>query len=141
MTGILWGLKRLQGCHGKDVAPNLTSYLPSLTNLDTEFPKLLNETCSGLPPFDSFKERIVHASQSDKFNFYSAAKQAWKHQGNVSRALCAIHALDYACFDDIPVPTLCQEVYSKSLFQHKVLHAMRIGKQMTLDPCGIGNFP
>ena len=84
------------------------------------------------------------------YNFYSAAKTSWKEQGKVSRALCALHALDYACFDDIPVPALCQEVYSSDAFRRRLLGVTKTGGQQgqlfvqmmgPRDSCGRGHFP
>lgn len=141
MTGVLWGLKRLRDCHGEDGTLNLTAYLPSLTGLDAELPKLVNEKCSLPHSLDPFPEAVVHGSQLDEYGFYSAAKRAWRDQGNVARALCAIHALDYACFDAMPVPSLCQDVYSRQNFHHKVFLATTAGKQESFGQCSRGNFP
>lgn len=130
MTGVLWGLKQLKDCSGDEV-PRLTAYLPSLSNLDTEFPKLLQRTCSGLPHLDSFVKKFVHPSQSDPYNTYSAARQVWGHHEGASRALCAIHALDYACFESIPVPSLCQSVFANQQFRDHLLHAAATGNKTT----------
>ena len=48
---------------------------------------------------------------------------AWELEGATSRALCIIHALDYACFDSIPIPILCQRVYADEDFSEKLLRA------------------
>jgi len=122
MSGALWGLKKLKECHGKE-APSLTAYLPSLHDLNTEFPKMVQRHCTGLPHFDTFAKEAIHESQSDKYNFRASAKMAWEFEGATSRALCIIHALDYACFDSIPIPTLCQSVYADEEFLEKLLRA------------------
>ena len=122
MTGVLFGLKQIKECTGRDA--NLAGYLPSLRNLDTEFPKLLQRTCPVGPKMDSFQRESVHEYQSDPDNNYAAAKRSWASQGKVPRALCALHALDYACYDEIPVPSLCQSVYSSERFRdHFLLNA------------------
>ena len=76
-----------------------------------------------MPKLDSFRRKSVHESQLDPDNNYAAAKLSWERQGKVSRALCALHALDYACFDDIPVPGLCQSLYSSDRFRDHLLNA------------------
>ena len=138
MTGVLWGLKRLEVCWGSTDPPKLTAYLPLTKHSDVA--EFLNASCPALPPIN-FTERVEHESHSDAYNFYSAAKKVWGERGNISRALCAVSALDYACFDDMPVPTLCKEVYSNPHFQHKVLNAMQIKKRMKQKDCGKGHFP
>lgn len=139
MTGILWGLRRLNDCYGEDKF-NLTAYLPSLTNLETQFPTFLHDTCEHVPPFDTFNKRIVHDSQADTYNFYEAAKRSWRDEGRVARALCAIHALDYACYDALPIPPVCALLYSKDGFRQKIALVARKPK-IKVEHCGQGNFP
>ena len=117
MTGVLWELKRQRNRLGED-APRLTAYLPSLSNLDVEFPKFLMRSCNGLPPEMGipFSVKTRHSSEDDVRGFYSAAKRAWSKQDTISRALCAIHAMDYACFDSIPIPSLCESVFFNQNF-------------------------
>ncbi|KAL7526812.1 hypothetical protein ACHAWF_004780 [Thalassiosira exigua] len=115
MTGILRLLNWKQ--------LKLTAYLPTLKNLGEEFPKFLNNTCPGLPP-DAYKQfpiKTHHHSQSDPYGFYAAAKRVVKENKSISKALCAIHAVDYACFDAIPVPEVCQGVFGSQQFRHQVL--------------------
>ncbi|KAL9187662.1 hypothetical protein ACHAXT_006040 [Thalassiosira profunda] len=137
MSGILWGFRRIKDCYGTDV-PQTVTYLPSLANLDEEFPKLLHENCPGLPPFGPFRREIKHESQSDEFHFYSAAKQAWAQQGNISRALCVLHAPDYACFDALSVPPLCQDVYMQPSFRDKMQQAS--SAKPPAPACGRGHY-
>ena len=49
MTGILWELKRLRDTLRVVNAIHLTDYLPTVNNLNTEFPKFLSQTCNGIP--------------------------------------------------------------------------------------------
>ena len=66
-----------------------------------------------LPPMNPLVGK--HVSSQDEFGLYKAAKNVWKFGGKESKALCALHAFDYACFDDIlpdGIPQLCSEVYS-----------------------------
>eukprot|EP00580_Thalassiosira_gravida_P013179 CAMPEP_0201682026 /NCGR_PEP_ID=MMETSP0494-20130426/51408_1 /ASSEMBLY_ACC=CAM_ASM_000839 /TAXON_ID=420259 /ORGANISM="Thalassiosira gravida, Strain GMp14c1" /LENGTH=539 /DNA_ID=CAMNT_0048165779 /DNA_START=338 /DNA_END=1957 /DNA_ORIENTATION=- len=143
MSGILWGLKRYNDCHNNGLEDGtvtaassssyvtLTGYLPSLHNLNMAFPKFLSETCrlklhDLAKPFD---KQIMHESQSDPFHFHSAAKQVWTMQGNISRALCIIHALDYACFDMLPIPGVCQTVYEEEWFRDGLMNALSNGRK------------
>ena len=100
MTGVLLFLETLRD-QFDGFSPQLTSYLPSLANLDEEFPKLLKKTCNGLPPNATkpFSIQTQHHSASDPFGFYSAAKKVISENESIMKALCIIHALDYACFE------------------------------------------
>jgi hypothetical protein len=104
----------------------LSGYLPSLENLEERWPKFITETCPEMPPLSDFpnlKKHGQHQSSKDKFGIYRAAKEVWNDQGHVARALCVIHAMDYACWTDLPdgIPRLCQEVYSTDIFQKLML--------------------
>jgi len=135
MAGILWGLKRLGECRSSknlkkeyqsEVTeyPRLSGYLTSLHNIDIEFPKFVMNTCPGFTPeLPSFGVTTTHHSQSDKFGTYRAAKSVWKAGGNTARALCAIRALDYACFDEVPVPAVCRDVFSTVRFLQTLARA------------------
>jgi len=52
-------------------------------------------------------------SSLDHFGFYAAAKRVWKEQGRTSRALCAIHLINYLCWQDLPdgVHNFCMKLY------------------------------
>ena len=136
-SGILWGLNfLLRDCMG-ELAPRLTAYLPSLQNIDIEFPNMIQRHCS-VPQFDPFEKQANHISQADSYNYHAYAKQVWMEENATSRALCAIHALDYACFDDIPVPDICQSVYTDAIFRGKLLEAATTSqseKNKTDNPC------
>ena len=120
MTGILYELHRLNGVFFGGINSNwtLTGYLPSLVNLSSTFPKLLLDNCPGMPPEidQAFQKPLHHSSEKDEYGFYRAAKQIWNEGGNAARALCALHALDYACFDRITIPDLCMQVFTKKEF-------------------------
>ena len=68
-SGILWGLNLLRDCMG-ELAPQLTAYLPTLQNIDIEFPKMIQRHCS-VPQFDPFEKQATHASQTDSYNYHS----------------------------------------------------------------------
>ena len=53
----------------------------------------------------------------------ATAEQVWREEGATSRALCAIHALDYACFTRVPVSDICQSVSTDAMFRNKLLEA------------------
>lgn len=123
--------------------PRLTAYMSNMTNLDDAFPKFLHSNCQGLPKeVTAFTKKITHGSQGDEFNFYKIAKKVWNEAQDIqtagldkeerssnsssfeiSRALCAIHAMDYACYDDIPVPKFCQGVYMQDHFRERLYNA------------------
>mmetsp|Transcript_12968 Transcript_12968/g.30586 ORF Transcript_12968/g.30586 Transcript_12968/m.30586 type:complete len:596 (-) Transcript_12968:315-2102(-) len=63
-----------------------------------------------------------HESQLDSLGTHQAAKDVWKKGGAVSRALCILHAMDYACFPDgLEIPPICREVYSSDAFVDTIL--------------------
>jgi hypothetical protein len=135
-SGILWGLKLLRDCQGEH-SPQLTAYLPTLQNIGIEFPKMIQRHCS-VPQFDPFEKQATHASQTDSYNYHATAEQVWREENATSRALCAIHALDYACFDHIPVPDICQNVYANAMFREKLLEAATMSqndKNKSDNPC------
>ncbi|KAL7452396.1 hypothetical protein ACHAWC_004117 [Mediolabrus comicus] len=124
MCGILWVLKEQADLFGVN-APTLTSYLPSISNVSSAFPNLVNTNCHGFDaefnrPFTSNRESH-HPSGKDEDGFYAAAKRVWSKQDATSRALCALHLMDYACFDLIPVPDLCQDVFSDTAFNEMMI--------------------
>ena len=129
MVGVLWGLK--ENAAGNETL-SLTAYLSTLKNLDEEFPKLVNTYCTGVPPMDTSQIKFEHPSSSDPYNFYHAARTSWARSNSnnssedgvsTSRALCAIHMLDYACYEDIPIPHVCQSVYDDEQFVTHLIYA------------------
>ena len=145
MVGPLYEMDRLrkkkqqQGSSGG--MPRLTAYMSNMTNLDDAFPQFLHSNCRLPKEVTTFTKKITHGSQGDEFNFYKIAKMVWKEAQDiktglykegrssnsssieVSRALCAIHAMDYACYDDIPVPKFCQRVYMQDHFRERLYNA------------------
>lgn len=114
MTGVLTRFNQLY-------KRKLTGYLPSVTNLEENYPAFLKETCPGVLPENAYRpwkkeDRIVHVSEADESGFHAAANSVWESGGRTSRALCLIHAIDYACFDKIPVSYFCKKVYSSDNF-------------------------
>ena len=146
MVGPLYEMDRLRkkkqkGGENSGDMPRLTAYMSNMTNLDDAFPKFLHSNCKLPKEVTTFTKKITHGSQGDEFNFYKIAKKGWKEaQGiqtgldkdersnstssfEVSRALCAIHTMDYACFDNIPVPKFCQRVYMQDHFRERLYNA------------------
>jgi len=114
MTGVLTRFNQLY-------KRKLTGYLPSVTNLEENYPAFLKETCPGVLPGNAYRswkkeDRFVHVSEADESGFHTAANSVWESGGRTSRALCLIHAIDYACFDKIPVSYFCKKVYSSDNF-------------------------
>lgn len=111
MSGIIHHLN-------EDVGAQLTSYLPSLADLGHNFPSFLTSTCPNMPKsaHNPMSRHGQHATSDDPLGSYSAAKQVWKKQGITARALCAISAMDYACYEKVPIPSLCQEVFTDDSF-------------------------
>lgn len=116
MTGWLYKLAK------SDL--KLSAYLPTLSNLTETFPKFLVNSCTGVPKIirnKSLQQVTRHASQADSFGFYKAAKEVWREEGPTARALCALHAIDYACFDDLPdIPNICKQVFVSVAFRNRV---------------------
>ena len=142
MVGPLYEMDRLRKKQGSNGMPRLTAYMSNMTNLDDTFPQFVHSKCIGLPKeVTTFTKKITHGSQGDEFNFYKIAKKVWKEAQDmqrgldkderssnsssfeVSRALCAIHAMDYACYEDIPVPKFCQRVYMQDHFRERLYNA------------------
>mmetsp|Transcript_10332 Transcript_10332/g.15531 ORF Transcript_10332/g.15531 Transcript_10332/m.15531 type:complete len:188 (+) Transcript_10332:166-729(+) len=129
MTGILYEQQRINHCHGTNLT--LTAYLPSLSNLKYTFPKLLKDTCdvpaAGLPPelLEPYELEYNHGSQlmASTYGFVKAGKEIWAQGGDTARALCALHVLDYACYDAIPVPALCKRVFAHEDFRRQIFVA------------------
>ncbi len=116
MTGILAGLNR-------KYRRQLDGYLPSLNNLEYNYPEFLKETCPHALPQRAFEswnkeERYHHPSEADKLGFRAAANSVWKKGGPESRALCVLRAMDYACYDKLPVDDFCKIVYMSEAFSN-----------------------
>ncbi|GFH62044.1 hypothetical protein CTEN210_18520 [Chaetoceros tenuissimus] len=94
----------------------LTGYIPELQNITSAWPAFMASTCPNFYSVETIPSLHIggqHKSSSDLFGLYAAAKQVWKESGPFSRALCLLHAFDYACFENLPdgIPFLCQSVY------------------------------
>mmetsp|Transcript_3169 Transcript_3169/g.6900 ORF Transcript_3169/g.6900 Transcript_3169/m.6900 type:complete len:392 (+) Transcript_3169:184-1359(+) len=118
MTGILSGLY-------KAYKRNLDAYLPSIDDLENTYPSFLKETCPHVLPESAFEpwdkeERHHHVSEADALGFRSAANAVWARGGRASRALCVIHAMDYACYDKVPVDDFCKGVYMSEAFTQAI---------------------
>jgi hypothetical protein len=99
----------------------LTGYIPSTDNLASAWPKFLAERCPGAPR----PEELPHlrdpgpasssSSREDPLKTLEAARAVWSRGGPVAKALCFLHALDYACWTDLPggIPRVCSEVYEQ----------------------------
>mmetsp|Transcript_24452 Transcript_24452/g.50755 ORF Transcript_24452/g.50755 Transcript_24452/m.50755 type:complete len:413 (-) Transcript_24452:11-1249(-) len=99
----------------------LDGYLPLMNDLEYNYPAFLNETCPHVLPESAFipwkkDERFYHASEADEMGFRSAAEAVWKRGGRESRALCIIHAIDYACFEKLQIEDFCKKIYSDDSF-------------------------
>ena len=107
----------------------LSGYLPSLTNLRNAFPTFVQKTCrledqeTGAVLPAMAESRWTHPSSRDPKGFYQAAKSVWAEGGKEARALCILHAMDYACWKDLPdgIPLMCQEVYAQPTFHDSLL--------------------
>jgi len=112
MSALLYGLAQS--------GAKMTSYLPSLNNLQEVWPQYIQKTCPGLPKSIVGPMHLVpqHESKKDEHGFYEASKRVWAEAGPTARALCALHAIDYACWEELPdgVPLVCQDVYSSPSF-------------------------
>jgi len=73
-----------------------------------------------LPPMD---RQSGHRSSHDPCGTYQAAKSVFAKNGTVARALCILHAMDYACYNcEIQsIPEICQIVYASADFSDRIL--------------------
>mmetsp|Transcript_59069 Transcript_59069/g.71109 ORF Transcript_59069/g.71109 Transcript_59069/m.71109 type:complete len:779 (-) Transcript_59069:207-2543(-) len=100
------------------------NYLPSLSKLNTTFPKFVSNSCDAKELMKvPMANMDTHESSLDPKGSYRAAKKVWAEGGLTSRILCQYRVFDYACFDDLPdgVPDFCQQVFSSNSFLDEVL--------------------
>ena len=76
----------------------------------------------------SMEIKGLHKSSKDIYGTYQAAKNVWKSNSKVAKALCIIHSFDYACYDfssdsdsNSGIPNICREVYESDLFYNGVM--------------------
>lgn len=103
---------------------SLAGYIPTLENITESWPKFISTTCPGAPPVDEIPKMTKqgqHRSSKDRLGMYKAAKSVWQEAGPIARALCILHAYDYACWERLPqgIPELCIEVYNE--YQQKIV--------------------
>ena len=134
--GVFWLLKQQIDLMGVN-APCLTAYLPSISNVSAAFPNLVAMNCPGFEEEFGrpFTKQFDHPSQNDDFGFYAAAKRVWSKQDATSSALCALHLMDYACFDLIPIPDLCQDMFSDASFNNMLLKTQQDSKEAMTFTC------
>lgn len=111
----------------------LTGYIPQLQNLTSKLPAFMASTCPNFYSAETIPPVHIggqHKSSGDPFGLYAAAKQVWKESGPFSRALCLLHAFDYACFENLPdgIPSLCRSVYQEHANQ-----IVSVGKHNSKD--------
>jgi hypothetical protein len=99
----------------------LTGYIPTIHNITQTWPEFMANTCAGFPPVHEIPKMRVgvgHRSSLDELGLYRAAKEVWKEGGAIARALCIIHAFDYACWTDLTegIPPICQQVFDSHSF-------------------------
>jgi len=97
-------------------------YLPSLHNLTEDLGPFIVRSCPRSFSSET-KARLLntkvnvnkgkHDSSKDPLGAYKAAKRVWRAGGAYTRALCALHIMDYACWRDLPdgIPDPCMKLY------------------------------
>eukprot|EP00526_Cylindrotheca_closterium_P010394 CAMPEP_0113604460 /NCGR_PEP_ID=MMETSP0017_2-20120614/1807_1 /TAXON_ID=2856 /ORGANISM="Cylindrotheca closterium" /LENGTH=404 /DNA_ID=CAMNT_0000512887 /DNA_START=46 /DNA_END=1260 /DNA_ORIENTATION=- /assembly_acc=CAM_ASM_000147 len=96
-------------------------YLPTLANLNETWAPFVLSSCPHAFS-DETKAKLLttpmrterwHDSSDDPLGSYKAAKMVMKEEGPTARALCALHLMDYACWQDLPdgVPKVCMDLY------------------------------
>jgi len=96
-------------------------YLPSLKNLTYQWAPFITASCPSYMFSSTFKSVILkslvppnlHESGVDKLGAYKIAKTVWTEGSRVSKSLCAMHIMDYACWTNLPdgIPSVCLELY------------------------------
>jgi len=95
-------------------------YLPSLANLEELWGPFVLFSCPRAFSEETkakfvreMKVEKFHESSNDPLGTYQAAKTVMKEEGPTARALCVLHVMDYACWQDLPdgVPKLCMDLY------------------------------
>lgn len=118
MSGVLSVVEKL--------GLRLTSYLPSVHNLTNTWPAFLFNACPSLPQSEGSQKMSFagqHSSSIDTHGFRRAGETVWAQGGPTARALCAIHAMDYACWEQLPggIPKLCKDVFASTNFASKLI--------------------
>ena len=121
----------------------LTGYIPTIANVTSTWPEFMSSTCQGYPTREKIEKVLRndsavelanggHRSSLDKLGFYEAAKEVWREGGPIARALCLLHAFDYACFEDLPegIPELCRAVYREYSDEIALNHSNTMGSAM-----------
>lgn len=117
MSGTLWHLSQY------DV--QMSDYLPTMKDFQTQWPIFVYNSCPEILPRNitaPFNIPNEHESSKDPYGTYKAAKDVWKEEGPIARAICVLNVMDYACWDHLPdgIPPLCQTVYSSKNFVTKL---------------------
>ena len=97
---------------------------PSLHDAARKFPALASEAAPGTVPPEAMHDAHAvdahsrtHPSGHDDLGTHEAARAVVARAGPTARAVCALSAMDYACFSDaFPVPALCLQVLDQSDF-------------------------
>jgi hypothetical protein len=107
---------------------SLTAYLPTIANMTSDWPTFVSEACPHIDPEGSLHGTHMpldgqHNSSKDPLGSYQAAKDIWKEEGREAQALCALHAMDYACWRNLPngIPPLCQNLFASPEFQDAIV--------------------
>ena len=113
------------------------TYLTSTENLTYTLPLFLKKECKG---FDQLADNQTatmigggltkknRLAGDDPLGTYNISKIVWKRQGPISRTLCLINAMDYACWKDLPmIPHICQVVFTADSFVDTFLPSAQKG--------------
>jgi hypothetical protein len=114
----------------------LTSCLPSLSNLGETWPTFVQDTCPGLSEsITSTPMRLTgqHRHTSSVSPACKAAKNVWEEEGATARALCVLHAMDHACWENLPdgIPSVCVDVHASRTF----IDGLPQNKKRTVSEC------
>ena len=121
---LLLNPSTLTDCSKRGIRVSSQSDLPlkkgefaAIDNIGEEWPRFVTETCPSASKIlgnhpSPMRTMTQHKSRRDKFS-------VWNMKGPSAKALCYLHAMDYACFDELPhgVHKLCKEIYSSDNFR------------------------
>jgi hypothetical protein len=110
LTGALHEVREAQRLRKTTPSRGKLVVVP-LSEVELEVPRQLRQKCA-VPRAPPMQQAGQRPSSRDPTGAYAAARKVWNKGGDIAKALCALHAFDYACFAHLlPPPPACHEVF------------------------------